>query len=88
MKSTPFLDNGFVMLVEEQKLASPIATVYYEYYEDRKSLDATLGLMDEKIQCIVENSPTARYNFGQAQFPAPWDYADGVDTMKFLTELN
>jgi transketolase len=25
--------------------------------------------------------------FGQAQFPYPWDYADDVDTLKFLISL-
>ena len=26
--------------------------------------------------------------FGQAQEPEVWDYADGVDTLKFLESLN
>jgi len=88
MKGRPFLDNGFVMLLEEQKLVSPIASVYYEYYEDRKSLDASLLTVSGKIQCVVENTAYNERSFGRAQFPVPWDYADQVDTIKFLTELN
>ena len=26
--------------------------------------------------------------FGKAQLPELWDYADGIDTMKFLSEIN
>ena len=43
----------------------------------------------EKIQCIVSgnNSVADSIPFGQAQCPALTDYADGVDTMKFLVGL-
>lgn len=85
---TPFLDNGFVMFQEHKNLISPISVVYYEYYKDRKELDTTLDLVKEKIQCVVEQRPGPNIKFGQAQFPALGDYADQIDTMRFLTELN
>jgi hypothetical protein len=84
----PFLDNGFVMLQEHQNLVSPIAVVYYEFYKDREALDHTLNLLKEKIQCIVEQREGANIKFGQAQFPTLGDYADQIDTMRFLTELH
>lgn len=84
----PFLDNGCVMLQENQRLVSPIAVVYFEFYKDRKELNDTLTLIEEKIQCIVENSDGSKLKFGQAQFPMLGDYADQIDTLKFLTELN
>jgi hypothetical protein len=43
--------------------------------------------MEEKIQCVVGHAPPATIPFGQAQHPALWDYADGVDTMTFLTSI-
>lgn len=83
----PFLDNGFVMLEESQKLVSPISIVYYERYKDDHQLSASLERIKDKTQCIIGNSPTSRVKFGQAQFPAVDDYADQIDTMQFLTEL-
>ncbi len=85
---TPFLDNGFVLLKEDDALVSPVSILYYEYYNG----DAIKNLIDpirEKIQCIVtsNNAVTERVPFGQAQYPAVNDYADGVDTMAFLSDL-
>ncbi len=86
--STPFLDNGLVMLQETERLVSPISVVYYEYYKNRKALNDSLNGMASKIQCIVENTPESNIKFGQTQSPSLGDYADQIDTLKFLTELN
>jgi hypothetical protein len=86
--STPFLDNGFVMLQETDRLVSPIAVVYFAYYNNRKALTDSLNGIASKIQCIVENTPESNIKFGQAQFPGLGDYADQINTMKFLSELN
>jgi hypothetical protein len=83
----PFLDNGFVMLEESQKLVSPISIVYYERYTDEQQLRASLERIKEKTQCTIENSPASSVKFGQAQYPAVNDYADRIDTLQFLTEL-
>jgi hypothetical protein len=46
----------------------------------------------EQIQCIAANKKlypslgNIRVSFGSTQYPELWDYADGVDTMKFLIE--
>lgn len=84
----PFLDNGFVLLQQDQRIVSPIAVIYYEFYKDRKELNEPLTRIEDKIQCIVENTAESKLKFGQAQFPALSDYADQIDTLKFLTELN
>ncbi len=83
----PFLDNGSVMLQENQRLISPISVVYYEYYKDRSSLLETLESVKDKIQCVVENSEASKIKFGQSQFPGLGDYADQIDTLKFISEL-
>jgi hypothetical protein len=83
----PFLDNGFVMLEESQKLVSPISIVYYERYTDEQQLRASLERIKEKTQCTIENSSASSVKFGQAQYPAVTDYADRIDTLQFLTEL-
>jgi hypothetical protein len=81
----PFYDSGFVILHENEKLVSPISVVYFERYHNADDLSRKLKTVSEKLQCTVGKSFTP---FGQAQLPELWDYADQVDTLKFLTELN
>lgn len=88
MSDFKFFDNGFLLLKQEESLASPIATLYYEYFSDKEELLQKLELKKEDIQCIVSNSKTDEFiNFGETQQPNLSDYADGIDTMQFLTNL-
>ncbi len=80
-------DNGFLMLKEDISYASPIATLFYEYYTDLDSLKQKLDIDAEHIQCIVSNVIDNAVQFGQTQQPQLTDYADGVDTLAFLSEL-
>jgi hypothetical protein len=84
----PFLDSGFVMLQENERLVSPISVVYYESYGDEGELALKLTEHRDKIQCVVGKTIPGSVPFGQAQYPHLWDYADQIDTMKFLTALN
>jgi hypothetical protein len=83
-------DNGFLLLTENETLVSPISVVYYSTYRNEEDLKNQIQANVNKIQCIVskggwlENSQ----NFGDAQKPKLWDYADGVDTIQFLLSLN
>ena len=83
----PFYDSGFVILHENQKLVSPISVVYLERYKNSADLTEKLEAVSEKIQCIVGNTSSDQVPFGQAQSPELWDYADRVETMKFLEAL-
>lgn len=87
VNQVPFLDNGVVLLQENLRMVSPIAVVYYEYYPNKKTLADILKQHQEKIQCIVGNNTLANVSFGQAQYPEVWDYADGVDTLAFLSSI-
>lgn len=78
------LENGFVLMKEDERLSSPIGTLYYEYYTDLSDLKKNLADKEEEIQCIVSKEDIP---FGEAQTPKLWDYADGVDTMAFLIRL-
>jgi hypothetical protein len=87
----PHLDNGFLLLRESTELVSPIGVLFYEVYADETSLAARLAALDSQIQCIVgdsAHSSLVRIPFGNTQCPAPWDYADGVDTLEFLLSLH
>ncbi|HJP63913.1 MAG TPA: hypothetical protein VJ844_10740, partial [Mucilaginibacter sp.] len=84
-------DNGFLLLKEDKSMASPLAVLFYEHYDNLDSLQELLRQQTENIQCIVTaaqlNVDNQAVDFGQSQQPALWDYADGVDTMDFLTKL-
>jgi hypothetical protein len=81
-------DNGFVMLKEDPSYASPIATLFYEFYDSYENLLTKLEAEKEAIQCIVCNENDLNFvKFGQTQQPKLWDYADGVDTFKFLLNI-
>ena len=87
---TPHLDNGFLLLKESVDLVSPIGVLFYETYEDELELHSKLSALASQIQCVVGSSRLSIPGivpFGQTQCPAPWDYADGVDTLQFLSGL-
>jgi hypothetical protein len=83
------LDNGFLLLKEDNALISPISVCFYEIYENETHLKALIAENAEKIQCIVSKAGNFEnsFNFGEAQTPQLTDFADGVDTMAFLRDL-
>ncbi len=88
MSKFQLLENGFVMLKEDASYASPIATLFYEYYDDQESLKKKLDADAELIQCVVGKGSGNDYvPFGQTQRPQLDDYADGIDTFQFLVSL-
>ena len=90
VNSDKHLDNGFLLLKEDKKLASPLGVLFYEYYDDLQAAQNLLNEESDSIQCIVSAVPLKVKNqvvsFGISQQPALWDYADGIDTMKFLAD--
>lgn len=88
MSNFKLLDNEFITLKEDASYASPISSVFYEYYEDIADLKKRLERESDQIQCVVSNNliPNS-ISFGQTQQPKLWDYADNVDTLRFLISL-
>ena len=86
LNQTPHLDNGVFILTESQNYASPIAVMNYEYYQDLSSIKEKLEQDSELIQCIATDVFTNEKTVkpGTTQQPGLRDYADGIDTMKFL----
>ena len=85
MSNFKLLDNGFLTLKEDSSYASPISSVFYEYYENLDELEKRLQEDTDQIQCIVSNNLTPNsIAFGETQKPQLWDYADNVDTITFL----
>ena len=88
MSQFKLLENGFLMLKEDENYSSPIATLFFEYYKNEAELQNKLEKDKESIQCLVGRSDDVKMiPFGQTQHPKLWDYADDVDTMRFLQNL-
>ncbi|MCX6189684.1 MAG: acyl-CoA reductase [Bacteroidetes bacterium] len=91
MGSEKFLDNNFLMIRRDEKsLHSPLSVVFYDFYNSEAEIEQTLTLLQEEIQCVAStmnlNFPR-RVELGKTQGPKLWDYADGIDTLKFLKSL-
>ena len=89
LNTTPFLDNDAFIITESEQYSSPISVLYYEYYKDIETLKQKLMLDDELIQCVATDAFTGEKTvpLGCTQSPGLSDYADGIDTLKFLIEL-
>ena len=88
MSNFDLLDNEFLTIKEDMSYASPISSVFYEYYENLEALKLSLERDNERIQCVVSNHLTQNsIAFGETQKPNLWDYADNVDTLEFLIKL-
>ena len=88
MSNFKLLDNEFLTLKEDSSYASPISSVFYEFYENIDEITNRLKNEEDKIQCIVSSNLTDNsIAFGETQKPQLWDYADNVDTLEFLVKL-
>ncbi len=85
------LDNGFILVKEDENFGSPLAVLFYEEYNTIEQIEAKLNEQDEQIQCVVSNLPLKinkeKVGFGDSQNPKLWDYADNVNTIDFLQSL-
>ena len=88
MSNFQLLDNEFLTIKEDKSYASPISSVFYEFYENLEEITTRLNADAEQIQCVVsKNLIPNSVAFGQTQQPKLWDYADNVDTLAFLNNL-
>lgn len=88
MSNFKLLDNEFLTIKEDESYASPISSVFYEYYENIGEIADKLRIDTDQIQCIVSNGLIENsIPFGETQKPKLWDYADNVDTMEFLIAI-
>ncbi|HRH61607.1 MAG TPA: hypothetical protein PL045_13610 [Chitinophagaceae bacterium] len=78
-----YMSSGGVLLVENESAFSPISEVHYSFYESKEDAIKKINSSAD-VQCIVGKGFMP---FGKAQSPSLTDYADGVDTMRFLNGL-
>jgi hypothetical protein len=90
LSSVPFIDAGPVLFRQGEATASPLSILHFATYKDISALGEELSLRSDEIQCVIGKQylyPGA-LPYGEAQSPAFFDYADGVDVMNFLAGLN
>ncbi len=84
LSNQPILDNGFVVLLESKELHPPLAMLYFHYAKNPIETETYLQEHHHKIQCIVGKDGLP---FGMAQKPGISDFADGLNTMDWLSNL-
>jgi len=84
MNQVELLENGFLLLKEDEALHSPLSVLNYEFYDSIQKVTERLENEKESIQCVVGSQFVP---FGKAQCPEVYDYADGVDTLEFLLTI-
>jgi len=77
-----YMTNGAILLVENEALFSAISQLHYEFYRDDPQTILPGLRNNPDIQCVIGRGLV---DFGQAQNPQLSDFADGIDTMGFLT---
>ncbi len=90
VNKTIHYDTGNLLLTENSNFSSPVSVVHYSFYNGPQALKNELTVNSHNIQCIVSSAQFLKEKvpFGKSQYPKLWDYADGVDTMQFILQLN
>ena len=83
MNNKQYMNNGSVILVEDEDIFTPVSQLHYTHYADKAILINELQ-QNESIQCIAAADAVP---FGKTQQPGLFDYADGIDVMQFLLSL-
>lgn len=89
INAVPHLDNGYLLVTPGDALVSPISVVYYQTYQTQADVAGWLTRHTDQIQVVASAQGwyPGSVPFGQTQHPGLSDYADGIDTMAFLTAL-
>ena len=90
MNQVKHLDNEFLLVCPDTSFPSPVSVLHYETYGELESVGRHLAAYADEIQCVVSSQPLPGPSvaFGQSQHPLLWEYADNVDTLKFLSNLS
>lgn len=83
IEGAEFWDAGAFIMRRGEDFAQSLAVVTLREYSDIEEVKKWIEENKEHIQCVVSRTDIP---FGRAQYPALTDYADGVDTMRFLLD--
>lgn len=84
-----FVDCGSVVMLQESKINSPMSVVHYEKYNSLEQVKRSLKALDSMVQCVVGDTNLCDdwTPFGKSQYPDINDFADRVNTLKFIESL-
>ena len=83
-----FYVAGKLVIIQDKSINAEISSINYEYYDNEESLINEINLNLDMIQCVVGNNSQKNFiKFGDSQKPSLWNYADNIDTIKFLLSL-
>ena len=83
LQDDAFFDNGVCIMKKDDGFFSPVAVVYYDFYDDIQLVYNYISANSDKIQCVVSKE---HLPFGSAQSPSLSDYADNIDIIDFLVK--
>lgn len=83
LNNKPYMSTGAMLLVEDDSIFSSVSQLHYQYYA---SINSIISLLkdNESVQCIVGSGFVP---YGAAQQPSLTQYADGIDTLMWLSQL-
>jgi len=88
MEKNWFVDGGFYIFKAAEQLPPPLAVVGIWFYGDSADIERFIELHEDRLQCVVNYRSHRRgeegVRPGEAQQPSLNEYADGVDTVKWL----
>ena len=89
LNKEPFLDNNFLILKQDSSWTSPVSVLFYEEYDSIQKANDLLEINKESLQVVVSKIKLdlPAVPFGQAQKPGILDFADNVNTMRFISAL-
>ena len=95
------IENGFLLVKEDESWVSPVGTLFVERYDDSGELVKRIAEYKDGLQLVTSRSGAieftqelsalapsiAQQDLGLAQSPSLSDYADGVDSVEFLLKI-
>jgi hypothetical protein len=95
------IENGFLLVKEDENWVSPVGTLFVERYDDVGELIKKLSDYKDGLQLVTSRSGAmdftkelsvlapsiSQQDLGMAQCPSLCDYADGVDSVEFLLKI-
>ncbi|MBR5983651.1 MAG: hypothetical protein IK025_08040 [Bacteroidales bacterium] len=89
MNKIEHVNFGHLLLTEKKDMNSPIGVLHFEYYDSIDKVANELEMQSDRIQCIVVKNKIFKncIGFGETQKPNIYNFADNIDTIKFITGL-
>ncbi len=81
MANVWYIDGGFYILRKFNGFSPPISVVNIFTYISERQVEEFIESNKQHLQCVISRD---RIMFGEAQYPAVDEYADGVNSLDFI----